>query len=179
MKLTCPTGLTKYFSTMVMFEDSKGNYWYGTHNGGLYLQEKNEDTMKVFDIRDGLAKMMISYITEDYKGNIWVGTWGGGITVFSDNKMKVYNKSNGCNSLYVHFILEDKEKNLLIADQYEGLSIFKGDHFITYSSEAFLPESNVWAISQDETGKYWFGTNGGLSVFDPVSTDPKKVKFLQ
>jgi ligand-binding sensor domain-containing protein/serine phosphatase RsbU (regulator of sigma subunit) len=172
-----PPGLTRYFLVIVMYEDRNGNYWFGTHNGGLYKQEKATGEMKIFDIRDGLSKNYVSFITEDYKGNIWVGTWGGGITVFTDNKMKVFNKSNGCNSLNIHYILEDKEKNLLIADQFEGLSIFKGDHFITFSSEDFLPESNVWAISQDESGKYWFGTNGGISVYDPGSKDLKKVKF--
>jgi ligand-binding sensor domain-containing protein/serine phosphatase RsbU (regulator of sigma subunit) len=172
-----PPGLTRFFSVIVMYEDKKGNYWFGTHNGGLYKQEKTTGEMKIYDIRNGLSKMYISFITEDYKGNLWVGTWGGGITVFSGDEMKVYNKTNGCNTLYIHYILEDKEKNLIIADQFEGISIFKGEHFVTYSSEEFLPEGNVWAISQDETGKYWFGTNGGISVFDPAGKGSKKIAF--
>jgi len=172
-----PQGLTRFFSVIVMYEDKKGNYWYGTHNGGLYKEEKATGEMKIYDIRDGLAKMMISYITEDYRGNVWIGTWGGGITVFSGEKMKVFNKSNGLNSLYIHCLLEDREKNLLIADQYEGLTIFKGDHFLTYSSDDFLPDKNVWAISEDETGKFWFGTNAGISVYDPGRTDKNNVKF--
>jgi ligand-binding sensor domain-containing protein len=32
-----PEGLTKYFNVITMFQDKKGNYWYGTHNGGLYI----------------------------------------------------------------------------------------------------------------------------------------------
>jgi ligand-binding sensor domain-containing protein/serine phosphatase RsbU (regulator of sigma subunit) len=173
-----PPDLPKFFSVIVMFEDSKGNYWYGTHNGGLYKHVKATGEMKIYDIRDGLAKNMISFIAEDYRGDIWAGTWGGGITVFDGEKIRVYNKSNGCNALNIHYILEDKEKNMLIADQYEGLNIFKGDHFLSYSSENFIPENNVWAISQDETGKYWFGTNAGISVYDPNADDRNRVKFF-
>jgi ligand-binding sensor domain-containing protein/serine phosphatase RsbU (regulator of sigma subunit) len=170
-----PEGLTKYFSVITMFQDSKGNYWYGLHNGGLYKQDARTGEMKIYDIRDGLSRMYISYITEDYKGDIWVGTWGGGITIFSGDKIKVYNKKNGLSALNIHFILQDKENNMLIADHIEGLSIYKGDQFVTYNTEAFLPDNNVWAISQDETGKFWFGTNAGISVYDPDISGKDKV----
>ena len=87
-----PDSLTRYFSATFMFEDSKGNFWYGTHNGGLYKYVKSTGRMKIYDIRDGLAHQWTSFITEDYRGNIWAGSWGGGITVFSGDKMMVYNK---------------------------------------------------------------------------------------
>jgi ligand-binding sensor domain-containing protein/serine phosphatase RsbU (regulator of sigma subunit) len=174
-----PPGLTKYFNVIAMYEDKNGDYWYGTHNGGLYKKEKSspDSTMKVYDIRDGLSKNFVSFITEDSKGNVWVGTWGGGITVFTGEKMKVYNKLNGNDALHIHYIIEDKEKNILIADQYQGFSIFKGDHFITYASEKFLPDQNVWAISEDESNKYWFGTNAGISVFNPSSSDREGISI--
>lgn len=162
-----PPNLTKYFNVIVMFEDSKGNFWYGTHNGGLYMAEKSSGKMKVYDSRDGLSKNMVTSITEDFKGNIWVGTWGGGITRFSDDNIQVFNKSNGLNSQYIHAILEDREKNILIADHNEGLSIYKGDYLVTYSDGKILPDPNVWAISQDDRGYYWFATNTGVAVYNP------------
>ncbi len=173
-----PDSLTDYFTSTVMFEDSKGNYWYGTHNGGLYKYVKSTGRMKVFDIRDGLASQWTSYITEDYKGNIWVGSWGGGITVFSGDKMIVYGKSNGLEATKIHCILEDKEKNMIIADHYTGISVFKGDHFVTYSGEAFLPDKSVFAVTEDNKGRFWFGTNGGISVYDPAGDERSKVRFL-
>ena len=169
-----PPGLTKFFNTIVMFEDSKGNYWYGTHNGGLYKFDKESETMKIYDIRDGLAHQMTTFITEDYRGNVWVGSWGGGITVFSGEEMKVYNRSNGLQATSIHCMIEDKEKNMIIADHNTGISIYKGDHFITYSDEAFLPDKNVMAIEEDAFGRYWFGTTSGISVYDPAKN---KVQF--
>ena len=172
-----PQGLTTYFNVVAMFQDSNGNYWYGLHNGGLYVQDAATGKMKIYDILNGLSRMFVTCFAEDYKGNIWVGTWGGGITVFSGSNMIIYNKKNGLNALSIHALFEDKEKNMLIADHYEGLSIYKGNHFIIYNTQEFLPDNNVWAISRDKSGRYWFGTNNGISVFNPSGTGGKQVIF--
>lgn len=170
-----PPGYPKYFSVITLFEDSRGDFWFGTYNGGLYRYKKDADTMVVYDHRDGLAKNHISFITENYKGDIWVGTYGGGITVFSGDKMTVFNESNGLEAITVHWITEDREKNMIIADHFTGISIFKGDHFVTFSGKDILPDDGVYAVEKDESGKYWFGTNAGISVYDPDAGKGKQV----
>ncbi len=172
-----PEGLTKYFNVIVMYQDRKGNYWYGTHNGGLYKYDVDSQKMRIFDIRDGLSKNWISYITEDYLGRVWVGTFGGGITVFKGNQLKVYDKSNGLEATSIHYMIEDKEKNIIIADHFSGISIYKGNHFVTWSDEKFLPDKRVFAIEEDELGRYWFGTNAGISVYTPDLKDYKALQF--
>jgi ligand-binding sensor domain-containing protein/serine phosphatase RsbU (regulator of sigma subunit) len=176
-----PEGLTKYFNVIAMYQDKKGNYWYGTYNGGLYKYDVDSGKMRIFDVRDGLSKNMISYITEDYKGNVWVGTFGGGITVFSGEKLTVYDKSNGLDATSIHCLIEDNEKNMIIADHFTGISIFKGDHFITWSDDKFLPDKSdksVFAVDEDELGRYWFGTNTGITVYDPQAKADKQIQFL-
>jgi ligand-binding sensor domain-containing protein/serine phosphatase RsbU (regulator of sigma subunit) len=171
-------GFPKYFAVITLFEDSKGDFWFGTYNGGLYRYMKATGEMHVYDHRDGLSKNHISFITEDYKDNIWVGTYGGGITVFSGDKLTVYDKSNGLEAVTIHWITEDKEKNMIIADHYTGISIYKGDHFVTYSDERILPDKGVFAVEEDDNGRYWFGTNAGLSVFDPEKEAGKQVQMF-
>lgn len=173
-----PEGLTKYFNVIVMYQDKKGNYWYGTYNGGLYKYDVDSRKMKIYDIRDGLSKNWISYITEDYLGRVWIGTWGGGITVFDGDRLTVYNESNGLAATTIHWMIEDNEKNMIIADHYTGISIFKGDHFVTWSNEKFLPEKSVYAVEEDELGRYWFGTNGGLSIYDPSGKSKNEIQFI-
>ena len=173
-----PASLPDFFSVTFMFEDSKGNFWYGTHNGGLYKYVKSTGTMKAYDIRDGLAHQWTSYITEDYRGNIWAGSFGGGITVFSGDKMIVYDKRNGLDAAQIHCILEDKEKNMIIADHETGISIYKGDHFVTYSDDWIFPDKSVFAIEEDGSGRYWFGTNAGISVYDPAPDAKQKIRFF-
>jgi len=173
-----PAGLTKYFNVIVMYQDKKGNYWYGTHNGGLYKYDVNSDKMIVYDVRDGLAKNWISYITEDYMGRVWIGTFGGGISVFDGAKMTLFNKDNGLEATSIHCMIEDREKNMIIADHFTGISIFKGGHFATWSDENMLPDKSVFAVEEDELGRYWFGTNNGLSIYDPSAKDKNKVQFV-
>jgi len=172
-----PEGLTKYWMKTTMFEDSKGNLWFGTYNGGLYKYEIDSEKMIIYDIRDGLSKNWISCITEDSKGEVWVGTWGGGITRFRGNEIvKVYNPENGLIATHIQCIIEDQEGNMLIGSQFHGLNIFKGEEFITITPDDGLGDKNVWAVYQNQQGKFWFGTNKGISVYDPDK--PKGENFV-
>ncbi len=186
-------GLTRYFLKTTMFEDSRGNLWFGTHNGGLYKYDKSSDTMIIYDKHDVVTHNWISCINEDSERNVWIGTFGGGITVFNNNGTKNYNTSNGLNNNEIKCIITDHEGNILIGTQTQGMSIFKGEQFVTIDSEDGLVNSNVWAIQQDRNGKYWFGTNKGIAVYDPDgsgeerfvfynrenSTIPDKIRFLK
>ena len=174
-----PSGIPKYFAITAMFEDSKGDTWFGTHNGGLYRKIGSTGEVKNYDSkRDGLAMNFVTFITEDYRGNIWVGTWGGGITVISGEKIRNFNKSNGLEATSIHCIVEDKEKNMIIADHLTGISIFKGDHFITYSDERILPDKSVFAVEEDQSGRYWFGTDAGISVYDPARSGKDQINIF-
>lgn len=173
-----PEGLTDYFAVVTIFRDSRGDFWFGTFNGGLYRLVKKTGEMKVYDVRDGLAKNFVSYITEDYRGNVWVGTWGGGITIFYDEKLRTYNKSNGLEALTVHCMTEDNEKNMIIADHFTGISIYKGDHFTTITDPQILQDKQVFAVEEDNQGKFWLGTNAGVSVYDPLAGSGNPVKVF-
>jgi ligand-binding sensor domain-containing protein/serine phosphatase RsbU (regulator of sigma subunit) len=173
-----PEGLTDYFSIVTIFNDSKGDFWYGTYNGGLYRLIKKTGEMKIYDVRDGLAKNFVSYITEDYRGNIWVGTWGGGVTIFVDEKLRTYNKANGLEALSVHSMAEDSEKNMIIADHYTGISIYKGDHFTSITDPQIIQDKQVFAVEEDNQGRLWLGTNAGVSIYDPLLSAGNPIKVF-
>lgn len=180
--LYSPPGLTKYFLTIMMFEDSRGNMWFGTHNGGLYRLSGKTGKITIYDTRNGLWGNFVTYITEDYRGNIWASSmedWEsrGGITVISPEGNVVFNTGNGLQAQHILCMLEDKEKNMLIADRDAGLFIYKGDHFTSFSAPAFLPSSDVTAIAQDASGLFWFGTRSGLALYDPRKKEGETVKM--
>ena len=177
-----PEGLTRYFLTTTIFEDSRGNMWFGTFNGGLYRQDGVTGEMGFFDTRNGLWGNFVSYILEDYRGNIWVASmedWEsrGGITVFSPEGTVVYNSSNGLPAQHILCMIEDKEKNILIADRDAGLFIYKGDHFASFTAPRYMPSSDVFTLAQDHTGKYWFGTGRGLALYNPSLKEEDQVKL--
>ncbi len=177
-----PEGLTRYFLTTTIFEDSRGNTWFGTFNGGLYRQDGNTGEMGFFDTRNGLWGNFVTYILEDYRGNIWVASmedWEsrGGITVFSPEGTIVFNSSNGLPAQHILSMIEDKEKNILIADRDAGLFIYKGDHFASFTAPQFMPSNDVFTLAQDHTGKYWFGTGRGLSLYNPAMKEDARIKL--
>jgi ligand-binding sensor domain-containing protein/serine phosphatase RsbU (regulator of sigma subunit) len=163
-----PEGLTQYFAKTCMFEDSKKNWWFGTYHGGLYRQDGKTGKFKIYDIRDGLASNWITSIKEDSQGNIWLGSWGNGLTrIKTDGKINVFNTSNGLQDDKVGCIFEDAEGNILIGTNEHGLSIYKGELFVSYKEKDGIANPQIWAITQDIKGRYWFGTNGGISIYDP------------
>jgi len=177
-----PEGLTKYFLTTTIFEDSLGNLWFGTFNGGLYRQERESGKMSFYDTRNGLWGNFVTYITEDYRGNIWVASmedWEsrGGITVFRPEGTLVFNASNGLMAQHVLCMIEDREKNILIADRDAGLFIYKGDHFTSFLAPEFLHSNDVLTLAQDPSGRYWFGTSKGLSLYDPSKSSAGRVRL--
>jgi ligand-binding sensor domain-containing protein/serine phosphatase RsbU (regulator of sigma subunit) len=177
-----PEGLTRYFQTTTMFEDSRGNMWFGTFNGGLYRLDGESGKMQMYDTRNGLWGNFVTYITEDYRGNIWVSSmedWEslGGVTVFTKDGTVIYNNSNGLQAQHILCMIEDKEKNILIADRDAGLFIYKGDHFISYPAPEFLASNDVSTLAQDATGRYWFGTRKGLSLYNSQKKEGDRIKL--
>ena len=169
-------GFSTYFVTLVMFEDSKKNLWFGTHNGGLIKYIYSRDTFKIYDDKDGLAANWVSTITEDNMGNIWVGHWDrdkskGGISRINENEIKIFNTRNGMHDNWIYCIKEDKEGNILIGTTEHGLDIYKGEQFVSFTAENELINDQVWAITQDHNSNIWFGTNGGITVFNNIDTN--------
>jgi ligand-binding sensor domain-containing protein/serine phosphatase RsbU (regulator of sigma subunit) len=162
--------MTTYFSPTCLFDDSKGNIWFGTYNGGVYRFNLTDNKMDFKDlIRSGMTSNWVSCFTEDRKGRIWVGTWGGGIGIFEGDSLTVFNEAKGLKASKIYDITEDVEGNILIADETNGLTIFKGDAFSTVNEKEILPDPNVYAIYQDKSRAVWFGTNAGISRYLPGS----------
>ena len=170
---------THYFMKTCMLEDREGNFWFGTYHGGLYEYSKKRDTLRIFDSkRNGLAHNWISCLLEDNQGTLWVGTWGGGITRIRDGKLKTYNDRNGLQDNYIKCLVEDHEGNIIIGTQYHGMSIFKGEEFIVIDKADGLGNPTVSAIYQDSDHAYWFGTNEGITVYDPSKEPDRRFSYF-
>ena len=67
------TSLNLKFTSGVgpIFEDSKGNHWFGSHREGVCVFDGQSFTY--FSTKEGLADNQIHSIQEDSNGNIWFG----------------------------------------------------------------------------------------------------------
>lgn len=153
-----------YFQITRMYEDLKGDQWFGSYNGGLYQYRKEDHQLKIYDVRDGLAHNWISTIAGDSKGNIWVGTWGGGVTQISSKGLLTLDQKKGLIDTHIRYITEDREGNILFGTKENGLIIYKGSQFVSYGIDDGLIDEHVWSILTDKEEKIWLGTNQGISV---------------
>ena len=66
-----------------IFQDTKGNYWFGSNGNGIY--KFDQKTLKQFTTIDGLVHNQIRGIQEDKSGNLYFET-SNGINRFDGQK---------------------------------------------------------------------------------------------
>jgi len=157
-----------------IFQDRKGNYWFGTNGAGVYLYDTK--TLTQFTVKDGLADNQVINIQEDDLGNLWFGTGVFGISKFDGTTFTILtNKVN---------ITTGKETDWKSTNNdlwfYAGGGVFKYSNssldylpFEPSSSNAptnapfSLSRYGVYCILKDTKGNVWFGTQAeGVCRYD-------------
>lgn len=133
INMTADVSTHRFFS---LFEDSKGNLWFGSIGGGVYLFDGNG--FQNFTTQDGLPNNEIVSIYEDGNGNIWLGANGG------------VSRYNGTS--FQNYILSGDE----MAEDHTGKKV----------PDFTRPPLEVNAIIQDNQGRFWFATRGNTFIFD-------------
>ena len=143
-----------------IFQDSKGNYWFGSHNEGVSLYDGN--SFKYFTTNDGLADNQIRYIQEDKNGTIWFGT-ANGVSSY-DGK-----------TVHKHTVIENSESEWMKTDidlwfdagtrqgvyRYDGQKI----HYLPFPNPKNINSGNTYAVTSISKGRNnmrWFGTYAGV-----------------
>jgi ligand-binding sensor domain-containing protein len=159
-----------------IFQDNKGNYWFGTNGAGVYRYDGKGLTQ--FTVKEGLANNQIQSIQEDKFGNIWFGTGAFGVSKFDGQTFttvtndKNLQLSNGSNSNW-----KIEPNDLLF---YAGGGVFRYNNsslnylpFSKSSSNAqtknpfSLSRYGVYCILKDTKGNVWFGTQAeGVCKYD-------------
>lgn len=151
----------------VIFQDSKGNYWFGSNGKGIYYFNGNE--LKQITTENGLIDNTIRGIQEDKRGHIFIETPEGiskynGVSfktlkpiVSPNNKWKLEP-----NDLWFGYNANDLYR-------YDGDSLFElklprkdlkqafGIDTLTSPFNSNNPYS-VFRVDKDKEGNIWFGT---------------------
>lgn len=161
-----------------MLHDSKGNYWFGSHQEGACFYDGK--TVQYFTKKEGLADNQIRSITEDNNGDIWFGT-PKGVSKFDGQKMKTYP-----------FELKTPKTewgtttgNLWFnAGETSGINRFDGQN-LNYLSFP-LPKNNsknnaygVTGISKGKNGTIWIATYSALFKYNGKSISTFNNRKLQ
>jgi ligand-binding sensor domain-containing protein len=169
-----------------IYQDSKGNYWFGTNVSGVYSYDQK--TLKQFTVKDGLADNQVINIQEDKFGNLWFGTGQFGVSKFDGTKFTTLSDKLNITKGSVSDWTSTNSDLWFCAGagvfRYNNVSLdylpFNPADSTTKPNAPFLlSRFSVYAILKDSKANLWFGTQAeGLCKFDGKSLTWFKDKGL-
>lgn len=151
-----------------IFQDSKGNLWFGTLQGLVRYDEK---TLTYFSTPDGFISESVFAINEDKHGNLWIGT-DKGLYKYDGKSFRNYNQKDGLNHVEISrkSILVDQAGTIWVGTHggiylYNPTADMKGSK--SFSLFKKLPPINVADIIEDKKGNIWIATfNKGVFIYN-------------
>jgi ligand-binding sensor domain-containing protein len=144
-----------------IFQDSKGNLWFGTINEGVVRYD--EKTLTYFSSPDGFINTSVFAINEDKNGNLWFGT-DQGVYKYDGKAFKNYSQKDGLSHIVISrkSILVDKSGTIWVGThggvyQYNPSADAKDGQ--CFSLFPLLTSINVAGIMEDKNGNVWFASS--------------------
>jgi ligand-binding sensor domain-containing protein len=151
----------------MMFQDSKGNIWFGAENGAWKLT--GQTLMHIDGIKSESGQVVtIKDIAEDGDGTIWLGHTDG-ISSIKGETVNNYYESDGLISNDVWGVTITNDGKVWIGT-IAGACVFDGKTFVNFELPLGIRDTTVGVSSdkminkiyQDRTGKIWIASTAGL-----------------
>ncbi len=139
---------------LCMYQDSKGNMWFGTNSGGACRFDGNKFT--TFSDKDGLVNNIVFSIAEDEKGDLYFGT-SEGLSVYNGFTFHNYTDSTGLPHSRVYKVIRAPGGGMWLGTK-NGPCKFTSGKIEVLNADTVLSKSSVFAISVDRDYNVWFGT---------------------
>jgi ligand-binding sensor domain-containing protein len=163
-----PAGLPPDFDTTLVsqyirsiFQDSKGNLWFGTLGEGVVRYDTK--TLTYFSFPEGFINNTVYAINEDKNGNMWFGT-DQGVYKYDGKAFRNYNQKDGLYHIDISRkgILVDKSGTIWVGTyggvyRYDPLADSNGKQ--CFSLFPLLTSINVAGIMEDKNGNIWFASS--------------------
>lgn len=170
---------------MLVFQDTKNNYWFGSWLDGVYRYDGK--TILHFTTKSGLCHNRIDEIKEDKSGNIYINT-SGGISKFDGQSFTTLSMTSNSNK---EWKLEPDDLwfrcgwDSGLVYRYDGKFLHRlifpdtklGNAFMASHPPSKYPNMkaspySVYSIYKDTKGNVWFGTAVlGVCRYDGKSVD--------
>ena len=166
------SGLIYSTGLRCIFKDSKGNYWFGSHQeGACYYDGK---TFNYFTITDGLSDNQVRKIEEGSDGKIWFTT-AKGISSYDGQRITDHNKDNFGQSVYFPEQAWELSENDLWFGTGNQSGIYRHDglslHYLALplpgrESEDKFSHYSYTAFTREAQNKIWIATYSALVGYD-------------
>lgn len=155
-------------SIMVVYQDKKNIYWFGSWETGVYRYDGK--TLINFTTKHGLPNNRIDEIKEDKSGNIYFTSCHPNSTI---------SKFDGNTFTTLSAIASNDWKlqsnDLWFKHNYQSEKVYRYDGITLYELQLPKPPKlsnsfGIYSIYQDQKGNIWFGTNPvGVCRYDGKS----------
>ena len=148
---------------LTIFEDSRGNIWFGTTDG---LTRYDGENFRTFTTEDGLAENTIGLIFEDQQGMLWFAD--GVLSSFLERgkAMDMSWLETPLSELDVTMYYDETPEGITRSIPLRGVSRYDGEKFSVFTTADGLARDTVKDIFEDAAGTLWFATSSGVSHYD-------------
>lgn len=161
--------------TRNILQDKKGNIWIAAFDG--IFRYDGESFTKV---TNHVSSARFLSVLADSKGNMWFGSIGSGAYFYDGKSFQNFTTTEGLLNNEIVSMYEDKKGNTWFGVN-GGVSRYDGRSFRNYMTDGDLmredssgktrpdfkrPPTEVNAIIEDRSGKFWFATRGNTFVYD-------------
>jgi ligand-binding sensor domain-containing protein len=153
---------------MLVYQDKKNNYWFGSWETGLYCYDGK--AILNFTTKSGLPHNRVEEIKEDKSGNIYVNT-SQGISKFDGQTFTTLSITNSDNQWKL------EPNDLWFRQGWDSGFVYRYDGNFLYKLQSpknpnYSTPSAVYSIFKDSKGNVWFGTNPlGVYRYNGKSVD--------
>lgn len=158
-----------------MYEDSSGRVWLGLQDHNLYWFDPARRQPPFFQrlSLQGIWQDLALRLMRDRTGALWLGGFNAMMRIVNENPI-LLAPSEGLPETRARSFFQDSRGWFWTGTRFTGVSVVKDPtasplKFINYSTANGLSSDAVWAITEDDDGRMYFGTSKGLDQFDPAS----------
>ena len=170
-----------------LFEDSRGDIWISTikqvrdfnmavtvmpGSDMLTRWERKTETFHHYTLAEGVPQSPPSAFAEDRAGNIWIGFWDKFLVRYRDGRFTDFTQDGEGDDETIYAIYLDRAGRLWIADHADGVMRVDNPEadeprFVRYTTREGLSSNQAGTITEDQWGRIYIGTGGGVDRLDP------------
>lgn len=163
----------------LLYDDEENKLWIGTNE---HLSVLDCSTMKFenFSHLDGYALQNVHNLSFGSNNDIWIINVKRDVLCYNKKTKKVvpYNndKIKGFNT-HNYCIYDDGKGSLYLGHMEHGMSVLNLENLrlqnFTHNAANInsIPGNSVYDIKEDAYGNLWIGTDRGLALFNPLTSD--------